>query len=321
MRHIFSVFFMIVSLFVTAQRTETAINLSSKNSRLVLEIENDLLFQSDSYYTAGLAFSYTHKNLKYTPAQLITQLFGHSDLSYNGFGIEQRLYTPYSIEEPNSIDNDRPYSAYILISNYSVILNKKRKLKISNEIGIGAMGKIVGGEAVQTIVHEIIGSSAPIGWDEQLNNAFLIDYQFRIEKGIFNNQFGSHFLPFAEARVGTLTDRVKFGIMTRWGNRNSILMNDKVYNDAEKRFIWEWVFEANLQGVFYDATLEGGVWNEDETIELTKQDVIAQQYQLRMGVNFYYNRFSFRYMVKFNSVDFVNGVIHRYGSVNFGYSF
>jgi len=98
-------------------------------------------------------------------------------------------------------------------------------------------------------------------------------------------------------------------------------MSEEIYNDIEKRFIWEWVFEANLQGVFYDATLEGGVWNEDETIELTKQDVIAQQYQLRMGVNLYYNRFSFRYMVKFNSVDFVNGVIHRYGSVNFGYSF
>jgi len=93
----------------------------------------------------------------------------------------------------------------------------------------------------------------------------------------------------------------------------------KEYN--KRKIVWEWIFGANLHGVFYDATLEGGLFNKDETIVLPKQDIIEQQYQLRMGINFYYKRFSFRYMVNYNSKNFANAVIHKYGSANFGYSF
>lgn len=95
------------------------------------------------------------------------------------------------------------------MSNYSVLINTKNNLKVSNEIGVGVMGKLALGEEAQTLVHKIIGSPLPIGWDNQLENAFLIDYQFRIEKTLFNNWFINHFSPFAEARIGPLTDRVK----------------------------------------------------------------------------------------------------------------
>ncbi len=96
------------------------------------------------------------------------------------------------------------------------------------------------------------------------------------------------------------------------------------YTQPEKyknRFVWQWVFEANLQGVFYDATLQGGLFNGYEAINLAKQETISRQYQIRMGINFYYKSFYLRYMVKFNSQDFISGVIHRYGGVNIGVSF
>jgi len=292
----------IFSSVVVGQRTETGINFSLKNSRLILEVENDMLFQSDSYYTSGVALSYTNKKIKKTPTQFVLDFINFDKThTYTGFGIQQRIFTPYSIEEPNSIENDRPYSAYILVSNYSVLINTKNNLKVSNEIGIGIMGELAAGEEAQTMVHKIIGSPLPIGWDNQLENAFLIDYKFRIEKTVFNNWFTNHLSPFAEARIGTLTDRIKIGLITKWGNKNASL---KSTENLEDRFIWEWIFEANLQGVFYDATLEGGMFNKDESIELTKQDIISQQYQLRMGVNLYYNRFSVRYMVNFNSSNF-----------------
>ena len=216
----------ICNLTVVGQRTETAINFYQRNNRLVLEVENDMLFQSDNYYTSGTAISYTNKRIKKTPTQLILSLINcKKDHTYTGFGVQQRIFTPYSIENPNSIENDRPYSAYILISNYSVLININNNLKISNEFGIGVMGKIAMGEEAQTIVHRIVGASAPLGWENQLGNAFLIDYQFRIEKTIFKNRFTNHFSPFAEARVGTLTDRIKIGFLTKWGNKDKYLKN------------------------------------------------------------------------------------------------
>jgi len=304
-----------------SQRTENAIFFSEENSRLVLEIENDLLFNTDSYYTAGIALSFTNKKLHKTPTQLILNLIAKKDIDITGFGLQQRIYTPYSIAQPNIIKNDRPYSAYFLLSNYSVFINSKKRTLISSELGVGVMGPIAGGEEVQSFVHTILGNTIPIGWENQLNNAFLIDYQMRIEKSFFKGSFSEHFIPFAELRVGPLTDRVKMGLKFRLGNKSNSMMKLTKGEYSSKKFIWEWIISGNLQGVFYDATLQGGVLNKDESIALPKQDIVEKQFQVRMGVNFYIKRFSFRYMVKYNSRDFANAVVHRYGSVNFGYSF
>jgi hypothetical protein len=313
--------FLVISQFVLGQRTETAIDFNRKTNRLVIEIENDMLFKSDHYYTSGTAFSYLNKKMKYSPAQLILKSKNSKAIQFSGFGLEQRMFTPYSILNPDSITDDRPYSAYLLATNFSVLINPEKHLKISNELGIGIMGPAAAGEQTQSLVHQIIGSPIPIGWENQLNNTFLIDYQFRIEKGFFGDWTANHIVPFAKARVGTLTDRIGIGLLIKFGNVNKTLAEYAQPEKYKNRFMWQWVFEANLQGVFYDATLQGGLFSGDEAINLAKQDIISRQYQVRMGVKLYYKSFSFRYMVKFNSQDFISGVIHRYGGVNIGFSF
>ena len=309
------------SMFVFGQRTEMAIDFNDKINRLVIEAENDMLFGSDHYYTSGIAISYLNKKMKYSPAQLILKSKDPRNICFSGFGFEQRMFTPYSIIQSDSIVGDRPYSAYLLATNFSVLINPERQLKISNELGIGIMGPAAAGEWAQSLVHQIIGSPIPIGWENQLKNAFLIDYQFRIEKGFFGDWTASHFIPFAKARIGTLTNRIGLGLLIKFGNVNKTLAEYTKPKKYNKRFVWQWVFEANLQGVFYDATLQGGLFNGYEAINLSRKETISRQYHLRMGVNFYYKQFYFRYMVKFNSQDFISGVIHRYGGINIGVSF
>ncbi len=298
-----------------------AIDFNQKTNRLVLEVENDMLFQSDHYYTAGISLSYLNKEMKYSPAQFILKSKNTKTIRFSGFGLEQHIFTPYSILRPDSIVDDRPYSAYLLASNFSVLVNPEKYLKISNELGIGIMGPAAGGEWVQSFVHQVIGSPIPIGWEKQLKNALLIDYQFRIEKGFFGEWTANHFVPFAKARVGTLTDRIGLGLLIKFGNVNKTLAEYVHPEKHKNRLMWQWVLETNLQGVFYDATLQGGLFNGDETIHLSNQETISRQYQLRMGVNFYYKSFYLKYMVNFNSQDFISGIIHRYGSVNIGVSF
>lgn len=312
--------FLKLDLFVMSQRTETAVNFNTEKSRLIFETENDMLFSSDSYYTAGTALSFTHKNIKKSPAQLIIKSKKAENYTYTGFGFQQRIFTPYNIDDPNSIKNDRPYSAYLLVTNFATIINPNKKIKISNEIGIGIMGEAAKGEEVQKSVHRIIGAITPIGWDNQLGSAFLIDYQLRIEKGFFNDWTASHFTPFASSRIGTLTNLVQAGLLTKWGNKGNYLVNASIPLELDNKLIWEWVFEINLQGVFYDATLEGGLFDNDPNA-ITKDETISRQYQLRTGVNLYYNKISLRYMIKFNSTDFNSAFIHRYASINIGFAF
>jgi hypothetical protein len=274
---------------------------------------NDTYWNFDSDWKWGIIYIPDGKQIK--------NLAFRYNLTRDRFEAHKDYDEAIYIVNPDSIENDRPYAAYLLATNYSVLINPSKYLKIYNEIGIGIMGPAAGGRQVQTFVHTVIGSSLPNGWEFQLRNAFLIDYQFRIEKGFFNDWIARHFIPFAKIRVGTLTDRIGIGLMTKFGNTYKSLGEVADGKNLHKRFIWEWVFEANLHGVFYDATLQGGLFNGNEVIKLKKQDTISRQYQLRMGVNLYYRSFYVRYMVKFNSQNFSSGVIHRYGGVNIGVSF
>ncbi len=307
--------------FSFGQRTETSVDFSEKKNRIVLETENDMLFNSDSYYTAGVAISYTHQNLKKTPAQFLLKSKSDSVYTFTGFGFQQRIFTPYSITEPNSIANDQPYSAYLLLTNYTVLVNSKKRLKISTEIGFGIMGEKALGEEIQTIVHQIVGSPIPIGWENQLQNSFLIDYQFRIEKGFFTDWTSEHLVPFAAARIGTLTNRVQIGLMAKFGNKTTYLQLNEFSSKSADHLIWEWVYAANLQGVFYDATLQGGMFGPRDPNALERKDVISAQFQMRTGINLNYKRYSLRYMIFFNSTNFVTAKTHSYGSVNLGFSF
>jgi len=314
------VIILISPILAFAQRTENAINFSPNNNNIVFELHNDMLFSTDSYYTAGLSLGYSSKKFKKTLAQLILKPRNKGVVNFAGFNIEQRIFTPSSIVEPLSIPNDQPYSAFLLLTNYSVNVNAEKKMKIFNEIGIGLMGPYAFGEEMQTLVHEIVNVESPIGWENQLRSTLLLDYQGRIERGFGPDWLANHIVPFFGARVGTLTNRVFIGTMVKFGNKDKYLKQSIDLELARKKIIWEWVFSANLQGVFYDATLQGDFFNSDPN-SLDKSETNSHQYQIRTGVNLYYQNFSLRYMLNFNSATFNEAVFHRYGGINVGYSF
>ncbi len=78
-------FFLPLATF--AQRTETALDFSPKTNRLVLEVENDLLFNTDSYYTAGIGLAYINKKLKRTPIQRVFKVKEEQVLIYTSLTI------------------------------------------------------------------------------------------------------------------------------------------------------------------------------------------------------------------------------------------
>ncbi len=311
--------FLFIPILSFSQRTEVALSFSEKNNRLDFELNNDMLFSTDNYYTAGIAFSYTNKKFEKTLAQLILKPRFKNVLNYSGFGVEQRMFTPTSITQPGLVPHDQPYSAYLLLTNFSVNVNLERKMKVSNEIGVGLMGPYAFGEEMQTLVHKAVGSAIPVGWENQLRSTFLLDYQFRIERGFGADWFANHVVTFVDARFGTLINRIQLGTMIKFGNKNRYLQELSLGN-IEKKLIWEWVFSANLQGVFYDATLQGGLFSNDPNA-LSSNEIISHQYRFRMGVTLYYQNFSLRYMINYNSSTFNESVYHRYGGINIGYSF
>jgi len=315
-------FFYFYAQLTIGQRTETAVNFDGHTSHFTLEAENDFFFGTDQYYTAGEAFSYTHSRLKKSPAQLLMRKKNVDNISFSGFGIEHRMFTPYSIIFPDSISNDRPYASYFMATNFTVLIKPMQHLKMSTEIGVGVLGPAAKGEQIQSGIHVLIDSDRPVGWGKQLNNSLIVDYQFRIEKGFFTPWIANHLIPIGEVRVGTLQNKLALGLMVKFGNSIKYLSGLDYVKSKENKLIWDWVFEAKFQEVLFDATLQGGLMNGDELDKtLNTKQVLSTQYHLRTGINVYYAGVFVRFVMNYNSNDFASAVSHKYGSINLGFAF
>ena len=322
MKHFYSI---IVILFVFsnvfAQHFETDANFDGRTNHFTLGTENDLIFQTDKYYTAGISLSFTNSKLKKTLAQLLLPSKNGSNYVQSGFGIEYKMFTPSSIINPLAVEMDRPYSAYMLLTNFSFFVNPHKNLAVSNQIGLGFIGPSAGGEQVQSFVHQLIGNQKPRGWSNQLGNAFLVDYQIRIEKGFLTPWLANHLIPLAMIHVGSLKDEMDVGVMLKFGNKNEHLKARALICPKPDQFIWEWVFEARVKTVFYDATLQGSLFSVEELKALPASDVSLQQIHLRTGINVYYQSIFLRIMLQSNSHDFTSGVAYQYGGITIGSSF
>jgi len=306
---------------MNGQRTETVLNFDFNKNHVYFELENDLFLGSDHYYTGGIAIFYTNRNLKNSPAQLILRSKNLKVNYFSGFGIEQRLFTPFSISNPAEAKQDRPYSAYLMFTNFSVLVNTNKKLKISNEIGVGILGPGAKGMEFQTIIHELTHSVIPVGWENQINNTPILDYQFRIEKGLFGPAISDFIVPFGEARVGTYKDEISLGLILHIGNSNKMLVYKNAFVDIHKQLVWDFVLESKFKTVFYDCTLHNGFSGQNNMYNLDYKDIDHFLYYFRTGVNLYYKGFYLRYMIYLNTRDFHNGSYHRYSGIYFGFSF
>lgn len=315
------ILFLSFSWPVFAQRTETVLTFDDKINHIYFEFENDIFLQSDHYYTGGLALFYTNRKLKKTPAQLILQSGNYRKDYYSGFGIEQRLFTPYSISNPDSQGTDRPYSAYLMLSNFSLMVNTDKHLKISNEIGVGVLGPAAKGMEFQSYIHELTHSVMPVGWENQLKNSPVFDYQFRIEKGLFGPYFSNHIIAIGETRIGTLKDELAGGFLIKFGNSNKMLEYKKAFVDIKGHLVWDLVIEGKFKFILYDATLQGGITDRESEYSLSFSETDKFQFAYRSGVNMYYKRFYARYMIFVNTKDFLNGRYHRYACIVVGFSF
>lgn len=94
--------------------------------------------------------------MKHSPPQLILRLKKPDVIRLNELGLEQLLFTQYSNIPSNSILHDRPYAAYLPATNFSVLINREKKLKLSNELNLGVLVTTATGECTQTKIQKII---------------------------------------------------------------------------------------------------------------------------------------------------------------------
>lgn len=236
-------------------------NLSFGDS-VSVGIENDVFLHDDSDYSHGTQIKYTStKNVGW----------------FDGWGIDilQNMYTPGDIKSPDIQFGDRPYCGLLLASVFGdkTFNFKFGDLNLRNELGIGSTGRDSFAQDSQKIVHKIIGSKDPKGWDHQVAEEFIVQYQGYADLNIpvvNSKYFTLYGIPRASTFVGNFKDSVAAGLDLKLGGPKAPKQNygGEIAFSAPSGIsnFFGLSLLAGVEGkcVFWDASLDGTMFRESE---------------------------------------------------------
>ncbi len=143
---------------------------------------NDLYtywFQTDKYYSDGinieLAFSFLNNRVS------DKVLLGFKNTPYKDFTLSfnQDMFTPENTSLSTVDSTDRPYAGQLFITyaKYSNQFWKGRKLISKTFVGIQGPASLA--SQTQNGVHASIGNNEVMGWDNQISNGLILDYEIQ----------------------------------------------------------------------------------------------------------------------------------------------
>ena len=184
----------------------------AQSSYLNLDVENDLYFFTDEYYSSGI-FIETGKLIEKDSIKKIKTL-----------ELGQEIYTPSDTDSKDFENFDYPFGGWTFL-NFALQTEKKNNRVLEYGLQIGLTGKWSLADKIQNIYHKkIINADIPT-WEAQIPNAahFNIFTSYYHQSLIFPKIF------FYRKYKGTLgTQRI--AIETNFGLNYGVNVNDKIYN-------------------------------------------------------------------------------------------
>lgn len=277
--------------------------------------DNDYFTKTDEYYSQGITLEYVHPAIGHFPlAKLLYTPFktpSQYGITFNLFG-----FTPTSIASDEILYGDRPFNANIALSFFAVQPDVVNKQQIASSLTLGVMGPAALGEQIQTNIHRWLKNPLPHGWQHQIKNDAIVNYQLHFEKQLLSA--GSAFLMNAtsELRLGTLNNKINAGInfMTgKFNKRYSVSVNNK--RKAEYYFYGQ----GRLNLIGYDAGMQGGLFNRKSAYTIAAKDISRTTFQADAGVVVHIGKLLLSYTQSFLSKEFRTGKTHRWGGVSIGF--
>lgn len=277
---------------------------------LRLNYENDFFAATDIYYTWGMNIEFVAPWMK---RSLFSKVLFHPKYSYikYGIGIEQDAYTPINEDTNKIVIGDRPFAASLLFKMFQTSIDPEKKQRFSTTLSTGILGPGAGGMDIQTAAHIILPhNSAPEGWQNQVRNDVILNYQVDYEKQLIS--LGHTFSVDADAilRSGTLSDKASIGTTLLMGSFDSpyqIIL-------ARKNHFSFYAYEhAQIDLVGYDATLQGGIFNHNSPYTIATGNITRGVFENRFGLVLNYKKICLEYFQSYLSPEFKTGNYHVWG--------
>jgi lipid A 3-O-deacylase len=307
------------NIFANAQRvdnTSTFRNIDH-NKYFRFHYDNDFFTKFDQYYSQGITLDYVNPSIKKFPlAKLLWKPYKTNPqygITFNLFG-----YTPKSILSDNILYGDRPFNANLSLKTFLIQADAIRKQQISTAISIGVMGPAAFGKQIQTTIHGWLNNPLPHGWEHQIKNDVILNYQINYEKQLAS--VGNHFLlnSTSELRLGTINNKINTGFNFMLGNFNKRFLP---VGEVKRKLSYYFYGQSTANFIAYDASMQGGLFNKKSAYTIATGNIKRLTYQADAGIVVNYKKLLLSYTQSFLTKEFSGGTYHRWGGISVGVGF
>ena len=283
-----------------------------------IHYDNDFWGNTDYYYTQGYNLEFVNPYLRKNPLTHVLIRLRNSRAKY-GVSFEHYGFTPTSIKSNEILKNDRPFAGVILLKSFAVSVDTLRKARLSSVLSTGMLGPAAFAGKMQKKIHSWTGDTEPKGWQYQIRNEVIINYELSYEKEIVNVPNIVSLNTNSQIRVGTLSNKLQAGATLTLGRFNSPfqIRENKTKNNYQLYFYAQPLF--NLVG--YDAALQGGIINRSSPYTLKSSQVNRFTFQNSYGFVLSIKNLYLEYYRTFLSKEFKTGRMHKWGGIKIGIAF
>ncbi|MBI1769092.1 MAG: lipid A deacylase LpxR family protein [Bacteroidetes bacterium] len=317
MKLIYLIAFFTIPLTVVAQRiSNTALyrNVSSPKY-FRINYENDYFSATDIYYTQGINLEQVHPKIK---GFLTSKLLIRSGVSETKFGIalEHEGFTPTSISNSEILYGDRPFAACLFLKTFAMVNDSARKERLSSTFSAGVIGPAAGGKEMQESIHHWVNAKQPQGWQNQIQNDVILNYQVEYERGLITLGNNFSFSGKVGARAGSFSTKATAGSILMIGYFDNPFTN---FLKQKKKTQIHLYAEPLLNLVVHDATLQGGLFNKTNPYTISSSDINRFVFQGNAGIVIKINAIQFEYFQSYLTKEFKTGDTHIWGGIRIGW--
>jgi lipid A 3-O-deacylase len=309
--------FLILPLLSFSQRIDNTASFRDikTNHYFRFHYDNDFFGGTDYYYTQGYNFELVSPKLYKNPINILFIKLKNSKEKY-GLSFGQTGFTPTSIKSNEILYGDRPFASTVMLNAFLMSTDTLHKTKLSSTLTIGTIGKYALGKEIQTGIHEWIGATIPQGWQYQIKNDLILNYDISHEKELYRIKDFFALNSNAKLRLGTLNTNLCGGLTTTFGKLNSAFISPKNKNDFKIYGYWQGLITA----VGYDASLQGGLFNQKSPYVISNQNIERLTFQQNFGLVLHYKTMYLEYSRSHLSKEFETGRTHKWGGIRIGFT-
>lgn len=291
-------------LFCTILFTQALIIIPLHAATVSFSVDNDGLVGSDREYSSGLF-------LRWSSAP---DTIGYS------VEIASQLWTPSDIKNTQPQKNERPYSGLFYIKSRAY--QQTDDQAYIGSLLLGSVGPSSGAEYSQSIIHTLLGSPEPMGWEYQIYDDFVYQIGLEAQRLITRSNWGEISV-LGRGKAGNLQSEVALGATYRFGtdlantfgststqagNNIDISLLSKGNNGSFFFITLETLYRFN------DITLDGDKPTENSILTIENAQLAGST-----GVALYYNKWGTSLSFNIQSKQFTTSAYnhHSFGNLSF----